>query len=179
MNEETKYRVETPEEDEQQEKKGFFRPLPETTDFRKPKGAKGAITKFLGMTIYEKNRDLLVLLLLPMFGGLIDANIFGLIVIDFLPAEATYMFIIPLLAAIPVGLMAGKTSHALFGGIFKGFFFVVFLMLYLISPAFIATDVPIGEFFVSGMLVSMVYFLFVVFASLLGALIGGLAREFF
>lgn len=179
MNEETKYRVESPEEEEQQEKKGFFRPLPESTDKIQFKGGKGAITKLLGITMYERNRDRLILLLLPMFGGIIDAYIYGLIVIDFLPAEATYMFILPLLSAIPVGLMAGKTSHALIGGILKGIFFVIFLMWYLISPAFIAPDVPIGEFFVSGMLVSVVYFLFVVFASLLGSLIGGLAREFF
>ena len=161
MNEETKYRVETPDEEDQQEKKGFFRPLPESTQQRQLKGAKGPITKLLGITMYERNRDLLILFLLPIFGGVVDANIYGLIIIDFLPAEATYMFLIPLLAAIPVGLMAGKTSHALFGGILKAFFFVVFLMLYLISPAFIAYDVPIGEFFVSGMVVASVYFLFV------------------
>ncbi|MHA2424602.1 MAG: hypothetical protein ACXAEF_07425 [Candidatus Thorarchaeota archaeon] len=179
MNEETKYRVETPEEDEQEEKKGFFRPLPESTEKKKLRGEKGPITKLLGITMYERNRDILILLLVPMFGGIIDANIFGLIVIDLLPAEATFMFVLPFLAAIPVGLMAGKTSHALFGGIVKAIFFVVFLLLYLISPAFIAFDVPIGEFFISGMLVAVVYFLFVVFASLLGALIGGLAKEFF
>ncbi|MCK5152067.1 MAG: hypothetical protein KAQ65_09510 [Candidatus Thorarchaeota archaeon] len=179
MNEETKYRVETPEEDEQQEKKGFFRPLPESTKKVRIKGAKGPITKFLGIKMYEKNRDILVLLALPIFGGLIDANLFGLIIIDFLPAEATYMFLIPILAAIPVGLLAGKTSHALFGGILTGLFFVVFLMFYLVTPAFVAPDIPIGEFFVSGMVVAMIYFLFVVFASLLGSLTGGLLREFF
>ncbi|MHA1909180.1 MAG: hypothetical protein ACW98Y_17930 [Candidatus Thorarchaeota archaeon] len=179
MNEETKYRVETPEEDEQEEKKGFFRPLPESTEKKKPKGAKGAITTFLGFTMYEKNRDILVLLCMAIFGALVDANIFALIIIDILPAEATYMFIIPALVSIPIGLMAGKTSHALFGGILKAMFFVVFLLSFLVAPAFVAPDVPIGEFFVSGMLVAVVYFMFDVFASLLGSLIGGLAREFF
>ncbi len=179
MNEETKYRVETPEDDDQEEKKGFFRPLPVSTGKVREMGVKGAITKFLGFTMYERKRDILVLLSMAIFGGLIDAYIFSLITIDFLPAEATFMFVLPIFAAIPVGLVAGKTSHAQFGGVLTGLFFVVFLLLYLLTPAFLAPDILIGEFFLSGMLVAMVYFLFVSFASLLGSLVGTLAREFY
>ncbi|MDF1541340.1 MAG: hypothetical protein P1Q69_20750 [Candidatus Thorarchaeota archaeon] len=179
MNEETKYRVESADDEEDKEKTGFLRPLPEPTQKLRKKGKGGAITTLLGFEMYERNRDILVLLIIPLMSGLIDANIFGLIIIDSLPDSVIYIFVIPLIAAIPIGLIAGKTSHGIFGGILAGFFFVFWLMLFLITPALIDPTNLLGEFAVSGLVVSMIYFLFVVFASLLGSLIGSIAREFF
>ncbi|MFW9907833.1 MAG: hypothetical protein ACFFEF_04600 [Candidatus Thorarchaeota archaeon] len=179
MNEETKYRVETPDEDEQTEKKGFLRPLPQVAEKQSKTGPGGPVTKILGLTMLEKRKDILVLILMPLLAALIDANIFGMIIIHTLPESTIYMFLIPMFASIPIGLMAGRTSHALFGGILAGFFFVLVFLLFLITPAFIAPDLLIGEFFFSGLVISSVYFLFVVFASLLGSLVGAVAREFF
>ena len=179
MDEETKYRVESEDQQEEKEKTGFLRPLPEPEQKLQKKGKGGAITTLLGFQIYERNRDILVLLIVPLMVGLIDANIFGLIIIDALNDSAIYIFVLPLIAAIPIGLVAGKTSHGLIGGILAGFFFVIWLMLFLISPALIAPDLLLAEFAITGLFVSLIYFLFVVFASLLGALIGAVAREFF
>ena len=180
MDEEIKYRVESEEEVEEQEKKGFLRPLPqaEAAPLRE-KRKKGAVTKLLGITMYEKNRDTLVLLLMPLFVGLIDANIYGLVVIDVLTDSVIYLFVIPAIAAIPVGLTVGKTSHGLFGGIICAIYFIIFLELFFITPAFMAPDAPFGEFIVAGLWINFVYMFFIVFASLLGGLIGAVAREFF
>lgn len=179
MDEETKYRVESADDDVEKEKTGFLRPLPEPKQQPLRKGKKGAITTLLGFKMYERNRDILVLLLVPLMVGLIDANIFGLIIIDVLPDSVMYIFVLPLIAALPIGLLAGKTSHGLIGGILAGIFFVVWFMLFLISPAFIDPELLLGEFAVSGLVVSSIYFLFVVFGSLMGGLIGAVAREFF
>jgi len=182
LDEETKYRVEEEleKQDEQQERKGFLRPLPEpiekpVTERRK----KGAVTKLLGITMYEKNRDILVLLLMPLFVGLVDANVFALVIIDVLPNSTLFLFAIPAIAAIPVGLTAGRTSHGLFGGIVCVFYFMIFLELFFITPAIMAPDAPFAEFFLAGLWLNFVYIFFVVFASLLGGLIGAVAREFF
>jgi hypothetical protein len=176
MDEESRYRTEKPSEDEEKPKVGFLSPLPEAPV--KMKG-KGAITKFLGITMHEDKRDLLVLILIPLFVAIIDANIYALVIIDALPDSAFYLFVVPFIATIPVGLTAGKTAHGLIGGVITSIFFVVVLMLFLISPALVAENAPLGEFFISGMVVASVYFLFVIFASLLGSLIGALIREFF
>ncbi len=178
MSDETKYRIEAPEEEkEEKEKKGFLRPLPTAPE---PVSSKSMpITKFLGITMYEKNRDIIVLLLIPAIVGIIDASVFAQIIVGNLPDSALYIFLIPMLAAISIGLLCGKTSHSLFGGIIAGVFFVVWLLLFLITPALMAPELNIGEFFVSGMVLSAVYFMFVMFASLFGSLVGALMREFF
>lgn len=182
MDEETRYRVEKEDEelDTKQEAKGFLRSLPEPeVKPRMEKRGKGAVTKLLGITMYERNRDALIILVMPLFVGLIDANLYALVIIDVLIDSTIFLFVIPAIAAIPVGLTAGKTSHGLFGGIICSFYFVIFLELFFITPAIMAPDAPFGEFFFAGLWLSFVYIFFVIFASLLGGLIGALAREFF
>ncbi|MBN2228185.1 MAG: hypothetical protein JW779_01255 [Candidatus Thorarchaeota archaeon] len=180
MDEESKYRVEKEEDLDQQEPRGFLRPLPESE--KKPTGArrgKGAMTKLLGISMYENTRDILVLLIMPLFVGLIDANFYALVVIDVLPNSALYLFAIPAIAAVPVGLTAGKTSHGLFGGMVCAVYFIIFLELFFITPALMAPDAPFGDFVIAGLWLNFVYMFFVVFASLLGGLVGAIAREFF
>ncbi len=182
MDEESKYRVEKEDEElgGEQERKGFLRPLPEPEATPKTeRRGKGAVTKLLGITMYEKTRDALIILVMPLFVGLIDANLYALVIIDVLPDSTLYLFVIPAVAAIPVGLTAGKTSHGLFGGIICAIYFVIFLELFFITPAIMAPDAPFGEFFFAGLWLSFVYIFFVIFASLLGALIGAISREFF
>ena len=178
MDEESKYRTEEPTETEEEEKKGFLRPLPQAPRPVDSSGPGGPVTTLLGITMLERTRDRIVLIFIPMLVALIDANIFGLVVIDALEESTIYMFVLPMLAAILIGLSTGHTAHSLFGGIFAAVFFVIFFMLFLISPGFAAPDVGPGEFFASGLVVSFIYFLFVIVASLLGSIIGTLIREF-
>jgi hypothetical protein len=178
MEDETKYRVEAP--DEQEEKKGFLRPLPEPDQLpRTYNRKKGAITKLLGITMYERTRDIIVLFLIPCLVAIIDTNIYALVIIDQLPNSVLYLFAVPAIAAVPIGLTAGKTSFALFGGIVVAFFFAVFLTVFFASPVFFVPDLPLGDFVVPGLVLAAVYSLLVVFGSLLGSLAGALIREFF
>lgn len=175
MSDETKYRVDAEEEPE--EKKGFFRPLPEK---KKVEGVKQQpVVKFLGVKMYERNRDLLVMFLVPFLAAVINANIYALVIVDILEEVALYMFVVPMVSAIPIGLTVHQTKNALFASLISSMFFIVIFILFLISPALIAPELDIGEFFISGMVISAVYFLFVIFANLLGSLVGALMREFF
>ena len=177
MDEESKYRIESDDDDET-EKKGFFRPLPSVEEKVTIKGKSGPVTTFLGITMLEKYRDLIVFLLIPALVALIDANIYSMVMLHTLEESMIYLFVIPAIAAIPIGLTAGQTGHALLSGIVTAFFFAVFFMLYLISPGIAAPEIGIGTFFISGGVVTAVYFLFVIMASLLGSLVGALVREF-
>ncbi len=178
MDEESKYRTEEPSETIEEEKTGFLRPLPQAPTPVESSGPGRPITSFLGITMLQRTRDRIVLLFIPMLVALFDANIFSLVIIQTLEESTIYMFVLPMLAAILIGLSTGHTAHSIFGGIFAAVFFFVFFMLFLISPGFAAPDVGPGEFFTSGLVVSSIYFLFVIIASLLGSIIGTLIREF-
>jgi len=177
MAEESKYRVETPEEDEETEKKGFLRPLPSAPAPVASDGS-GPITTFLGITMREKVRDMLVLLLIPALVAIIDVNIYASVVIGVLPDSTIYLFVLPALAAITVGLTAGQTSQALIGAIITTVFFAIILLIFLVSPGIVAPEIGIGAFFISGMVLTAIYVLFIMLASMLGALFGSLLREF-
>ncbi len=182
MDEEIKYRVEKEDEPETKttkRKSVFFEPLPESKKAVIGEGKNKAITTLLGITMYERTRDILVLILVPLSVALIDANLYALVVIDVLPDSTIYLFVLPALAAIPIGLTAGKTSHGAIGGIVCTVFFLIFLELFFITPAFMAPDAPFGEFVLAGLWINFVYMFFLVFASLLGSLVGTLLREFF
>jgi len=177
MAEESKYRVETPEEDEEPEKKGFLRPLPSAPAPVSSDGS-GPITNFLGITMREKVRDIIVLLLIPALVAIIDVNIYSNVMIGNLPDSTIYLFVLPALAAIPVGLTAGHTSHALIGAIITSLFFAITFLIFLMSPGIVAPEIGIGAFFISGMVLTSIYVLFIVLASMLGSLFGSLLREF-
>ncbi len=177
MEDETKYRVEAP--DEQEEKKGFLRPLPEPEQSHLPHNRKkGAITKLLGITMYERTRDTIMLLLMPALAAIIDTNIYAMVIIDQLPNSVLISLTVPAIAAVPIGLTAGKTSHALFGAIAVTLFFAIFLTLFFASPVFFVPDAPVGDFVVPGLILASVYSLLVVLGSLIGSLFGALAKEF-
>lgn len=178
---EERYRVEEPEE-ETEEPKGFLRPLPkadEPAEVVQVGGKKVPIVNFLGFKMREDRRDLLVMFLIPIFTAIIDANMYSLVVVDILEESALYMFVVPILAAIPIGLVVSNTSRALFSALFAAVFFVFFFMLFLVSPVFIAPVYDPASFFISGLVVSSIYILFVILASLLGTLFGSIIREFF
>ncbi|TFG10261.1 hypothetical protein EU538_02485 [Candidatus Thorarchaeota archaeon] len=177
MSEEDRYRVESPEEEEKKEKRGLLRPLPKVEQQTTSKGV--PIVNFLGLKMEENRRDLLVSILMPILVAIIDASIYAQIIIDVFTDEALFVFFLPMLAAIPIGLTVPQAGKALLSGFLAAIFFVVFFLLFLITPGLLVPEVGIGEFLVSGGVVSAIYFLFVVMASLLGVVIGIVIREFF
>jgi hypothetical protein len=177
MSDETKYRTEPSEEDES-EKVGLFRPLPAAPTNVLP-GKVHPIVKFLGISMRENRRDLLVLFLVPLLAAIIDANVYAAVVIDILGDNIVYMFGIPALAAIPIGLTASQASRGLIGAILAAVFLAIIFLMFLVSPALVSPQQDIGSYFVAGMGLVTIYFLFSVFASLLGSFIGILIREFF
>jgi len=181
MTDEEKYRLEDPEKEEEveEEKKGLFRPLPKSeVKTRLKDGKPQPIVKFLGISMYEKNRDILVLLLMPMLTGLINSSIYSYVTLSLLPSSAEYLFYLPVLAAIPIGLVVAETGQALIGGFLSALFFFIFFILFLITPVFFAPEIEISNFLVSGIALSVGYFIFVIVAGLLGSVIGTVIREF-
>ena len=181
MADEERYRLEEPEqvEEPEEEKKGLFRPLPKSeTKIRVKDGKAQPIVKFLGISMYEKNRDILVLLLMPMLTGLINSSVYSYVTLSLVPSTAEYLFYIPVLAAIPIGLVIAETGPALIGGFLSALFFFIFFILFLTTPAFFTPELGVAEFLVSGIALSVGYFLFVIVAGLLGSVIGTILREF-
>ena len=178
MEEESKFRVEAPEEEEK-EKTGLFRPLPEIEQpTTSKKGKVEPIVKLLGVSMTEKRRDRIVMILMPLLVGIIDAYVYSEIVVLRFDSTGFSTFVIPLLLAIPVGLVIERTSQSLIAALLITVFFLVFFMLFLVSPALLWQGFDFGQWFLSGLVVAAVYVLLVILASLLGALIGALMREF-
>lgn len=181
MADEEKYRLEDPEQVDEpvEEKKGLFRPLPKSERKTHVKDGKAQpIVKFLGISMYEKNRDILVLLLMPMLTGLINSSVYSYVTLSLVPSTAEYLFYIPVIAAIPIGLVVAETGPALIGGFLSAFFFFIFFIIFLTTPAFFTPELGIANFLVSGIALSVGYFLFVIVAGLLGSVIGTIMREF-
>ena len=181
MADEEKFRLEDPEQETEivEEKKGLFRPLPKSEEKIVVKDGKAQpIVKFLGISMYEKNRDILVILLMPMLTGLINSSIYSFVTLSMIPSSAEYLFYLPVLASIPIGLVIAETGPALVGGFLSAFFFFIFFILFLTTPAFFTPELGIANFLVSGIALSVGYFLFVIVAGLLGAVIGTIIREF-
>lgn len=181
MAEEEKFRLEEPEEkDPAQEKKGLYRPLPEVEKKTRRKDGKAQpIVKFLGISMYEKNRDILVLILMPMLSALINTSIYSFVILNLWENSSTYLFFIPVIVAIPIGLAIADTGHALIGGFLSAVFFFVFFIIFLVSPIFIVPELGIGNFLISGIALSVGYFILIIVAGLLGSVIGTIIREFF
>ncbi|MHA2021830.1 MAG: hypothetical protein ACW98J_06260 [Candidatus Thorarchaeota archaeon] len=179
MEDESKFRVETPEQEEK-EKTGLLRPLPETTKPTKSREGKvDPIVKLLGISMTERRRDRLVMILMPLLAGLIDAYVYSEIMILRVEASGLSTFVIPMIVAIPVGLVIERTNQSLIAALLVTVFFVSFFMLYLVSPALIWPAFDLSQFVLNGLVVAGVYLLLVVLASLMGTLIGALIREFF
>ncbi len=184
MANEEKYRIETPEEeevDEFEEKKGLFRPLPEREEpqYVDKDGRPQPIVKVLGIKMREKRRDLLVLLLVPALVALIDTTIYSYVVTVSLENSATFLFFVPVIIAIPIGLTSGETGHALVGAFIGAVFFLLFFVVFLSLPGILVPALGLSSFLISGIALAMVYFVLMTFATLVGSVIGLLLREFF
>ena len=182
MTNEEKFRLEDPEQEEEtqvEEKKGLFRPLPPTeTKTRVKDGRPQPVVKFLGISMFERRRDILVIILMPIMTAIINACVFSFVTLSILETSATFLFFIPVVAAIPIGLVVSETGPALVSGFLSSLFFMAFFVLFLTIPAFYAPELGIGNFIFSGIALSIAYYLFVVVAGLLGAVIGTIMREF-
>jgi len=178
MNEETKYRVEDPDQVED-ELPGIMKPLPPTPEARRGRRKRPVpIVKFLGVTMKETSRDNLLFIMVPLLVGLMDANVYSWIIVMVLEESSIYMFLIPLFAAIPVGLLMPNTGKAIGGALLACIFFAIFTVAFLVAPGFYSPSGDIFYYFMSAIVVTTVYGFFVLLASLLGSIIGMLLREF-
>lgn len=182
MANEDKIRTEAPEEQAEPEKKGLFRPLPEAETVKKKKHEKferpQPVVKLLGFEMYEKNRDLLLLLLMPFLAAVINTTIYSSVTVRFLEDSSTYLFFIPVITAIPIGLTAADTGKALIGGFLASIFFMILYILFLSSPALVTPELGLEAFLLSAVALSVVYFIMMILATLLGAVTGTILREF-
>ncbi|MBY8996341.1 MAG: hypothetical protein KGD60_01325 [Candidatus Thorarchaeota archaeon] len=182
MANEEKYRTETPEEDEEpEEKKGLRRPLPtrEEPKYIDKDGRPQPIVKLLGVRMREKRKDLLMLLLIPAFVGIIDTMIYSFVVTATWENSSTFLFFIPVIVAIPIGLTSADVGRALIGGFLGAMFFVIFFITFLSTPGILVPELGIGNFIISAIALSLAYFILMTTATLLGAVIGAIMREFF
>ncbi len=180
MTEEEKFRIEEPEEkDPTEEKKGLYRPLPKVEKRVRIKDGKAQpVVKFLGISMYEKNRDLLVLILMPMLSAIINTSVYSFVTLSLWENSSTYLFLVPVVVAIPIGLVIAETGKALVGGFLSSIFFFVFFIIFLTSPVFMTPELGFTNFLISGIALSVGYFIFIIVAGLLGSVIGTIMREF-
>ncbi len=176
MTEEHKYRTET-EENESKEKRGFLRPLPGE---ERPVEQQGVpMVKFLGFTISEKQRDMLVALLMPTLVAIIDTAIFTLNFMQMIPNDALYIVGLPLLAAIPIGMTVQQINMSIVGVILCSIECFVMLTLFLLAPSFIIPTISFAETFLIAIPTAFVCLVFVAVSSFIGVFMGIILQEFF
>jgi len=180
MADEEKVRTEAPEE-EPEEKKGLLRPLPEREEKKRvgKDGRPQPIVKLLGIPMSEKLRDRLLLVLIPALVAFMNTTIYSMIVTNQIVSDATYLFFLPIVVAIPIGLTAADAGRALTGGFFAAIFFMIFFIFFLVSPGVFIPELEVDQFIFSAFMISVGYFILIVVANLIGAVIGILLREFF
>ncbi len=182
MANEEKYRIETPDEEEEpEEKKGFFRPLPtkEEPRYIDKNGRPQPIVKLLGVSMTEKRKDLLMLLLIPALVAIIDTSFYSFILISVVESSTTTLFVIPAIVAIPIGLTSPDAGKALVSGFIGAIFFLIFFIAFLASPGLVLPELGIDSLIFSAVAVAIVYFILMTTATILGSVIGALLREFF
>ncbi|MFW9810504.1 MAG: hypothetical protein ACFFE6_14090 [Candidatus Thorarchaeota archaeon] len=180
MADEEKIRAEAPEEEDHEEKKGFFRPLPEK---EKPQyitkdGRPQPIVKVLGISMPEKRRDNLLLVLIPALTAFINTTMYSLVVTNYLENSVTFLFLVPIIVAIPIGLTASEAGPALMGAFIAAVFFLLFFLLFLISPGILIPQLELSQFIFNAISISIIYFILIIVATILGTVIGTILREF-
>jgi hypothetical protein len=179
MADEDKVRTGAPEEDSE-EKKGFFRPLPEKEEKKRigKDGRPQPVVKLLGVSMTERTRDRLMLILIPALVAIMNTAIYSMIITNQIISDATYLFFVPIVVAIPIGLTAADAGRALMGGFFASIFFLFFFIFFLLSPGLFIPELGVEQFMFSALMITVGYFILIVVANLIGAVIGILLREF-
>jgi uncharacterized membrane protein YozB (DUF420 family) len=181
MADEEKIRVETRDDEEDAEhKKGLFRPLP-TRD--EPKyvtvgDRPQPIVKILGISMREKRKELLILILIPALVALIDTTIYSFVITAQVQNSVTIVFLLPAIAAIPIGLTSPEASNSLVGAFLADMFFLIFLVTFLSVPGLLVPSLGLGGIIVSSIAISIGYFILVIIATFLGSIIGIIMHEF-
>ena len=178
-NDEEKYRVEPADEHEDRHvPSAFLRPLPEARDQAHTGRTGTPYVRFFGREMPEYRRDLIVALLVPLFAALVDAAVVALVFIEVLDDNALYTFVVPLLAAVPLGLSQERMQFALLSAFLTVLYFGLLMVLFFVSPAFVVPGSNLVEYLTPAFVVSAVYGMFAVVASVLGAFLGMVIREF-
>ena len=128
--------------------------------------------------MYENQRELIVVILMPFLAALIDVGIFSFVEVNRLGSSSTYLFFLPAIAAIPIGLVVAETGKSLIGGFLCSIYFVIIYIVFLTTPALLSPNLEIGGFIIGGISFSIGYFVLVSVASILGSVIGTIIREF-
>ena len=180
MADEEKFRLEDPEKTEpDEEKKGLFKPLPTIEKETKMKeGRPQPVVKFFGISMYENKREILVLLLMPLLAAIIDVSLYSFVTVNYWESSSTYLFFIPVIVAMPIGLVVAETGKSLIGGFLCSLYFVILFVTFLTTPAILTPGLGFGAFIISGITLSVGYFILIMVASLLGSMIGTILREF-
>ncbi len=174
--EEKRYRAEAPEEEESTERRGLLRPLPSEEG---PAAKPTPYVTFLGRQMTEDRRDRILTILMPLCVGVIDATIYTLILVHVFASSGIYLYVLPMLAAVPIGLVSLEMKNGMLGAILTAVFFVIFYIAVMLTPAMVAPGLDLGGIVVLGLAVSFAYFIVIVLMSFLGVLIGFILREFF
>jgi hypothetical protein len=179
MADEEKYRTEAPEEDAE-EKKGFFRPLPEKEEpkYVEKDGRPQPIVQLLGISMRQKTRDNVIMVLIPALVAFINTTIYSLVITNQLENSATFLFFIPIIVAIPIGLTAAEAGQGLMAAFIGAIFFLIFFVTFLSSPGIFVPELGIDQFIIGAIMISIAYFILMVLATLIGAVIGIILREF-
>jgi hypothetical protein len=181
MEDEEKLRIETPEEGEgEDQRKGLFRPLPtrEEPKYVKAGDRPQPIVRVLGVSMSEKRKDLLMLILIPALVALIDTTIYSFVITYQVQNSPTFLFFLPAVAAIPIGLTSSEAGNSLIGAFVADMFFLVFLVTFLSYPGLLVPTLGIGSIIVSSIALSIGYFILVILATFLGSIIGMIMHEF-
>lgn len=182
MADEEKIRTETPEEEEEGEdqRKGLFRPLPtrEEPKYVKVGNRPEPIVRVLGVSMREKRKELLMLILIPALVALIDTTIYSFVITVQVQNSPTFLFLLPVIAAIPIGLTSPEASNSLLGAFITDVFFLLFLVTFLSYPGLFIPTIGIGGIIVSSIAISIGYFILVILATFLGSIIGIIMHEF-
>ena len=182
MAEQEKIRVEAPEEEEEEadQKRGLFRPLP-TRDERKyvrVGNRPQPIVKLLGISMPEKRKDLLLVILIPALVALIDTSVFSFVMTGQVQNSVAFLFFLPAIAAIPIGLTSSEASNSLVGAFVADLFFLLFIVAFLSYPSFIVPSLGIGSTIVASIGIAIGYFILIIIATFLGSIVGIIAHEF-
>ncbi|MFW9770254.1 MAG: hypothetical protein ACFFF9_05085 [Candidatus Thorarchaeota archaeon] len=180
MADDEKIRTEAPDE-ESEEKKGFFRPLPESEEQTRlgKDGRPQPTVKLLGISMAERTRDRLMLILIPALVAFMNTTMYSMIITNQITSDAMYLFFVPIIVAIPIGLTAADVGRALMGGFFAAIFFMFFFIFFLINPGLFIPELGVEQFIFSAFLITVGYFILVIVANLIGAAVGIILREFF
>jgi hypothetical protein len=177
MEEDERYRVESPDEKEKSEH-SLAKPLPITQEPITIGKKATPIVTFLGISMKEKRKEWILMVLIPALVGVIDCAVLMYQVVFFGVINAGFFIIVCFTMSLPVGILQPTSGRALTSGFLNSLFFCIFSLLFLTSPALYAPFViPYVEVFITAMLLIVGYFVIALPSCILGSYFGHIIRE--